>query len=141
MRTVAAALLVAVVTVPAAVAKGRITLGVSDRTPGVGETFAVDVRTGFVVPPNDWLRLVAVAPGKNLYQVVGAVTGDSSRTHADISRDGFETKLTRVTARHWRALMRLPRSGRWRIVVPNGTHVGFVMPPPAEWIVSVEVHR
>jgi len=37
-----------------------------------------------VVPPNDWLRLIAVAPQKNWYDVVGAVTGDSSIAQAKI---------------------------------------------------------
>ena len=140
MRAVALAVLVAIVAVPAASAKGRITVSVADRTPGVGQRFAVDVRTGFVVPAGDWLRLIAVAPGKDWYQVVGTVTGDSSRTHADIPRDGFEITLARVAPKRWRALVRLPRAGRWRLVLPNGTHVGFMVPPPASWMPWVHVH-
>ena len=142
MRLIAIVVLVAALAaVPAAFAKGRISVSVSDGTPRVGQRFTVDVRTGFVVPANDWLRLIAVAPGKDWYQVVGTVTGDSSRTHASIPRDGFEIKLTRVEPKHWRALVRLPRPGRWRIVLPNGTHTGFAVPPPAEWMPWVEVHR
>jgi hypothetical protein len=34
----------------------------------------------------------------------------------------------------------LPRPGRWRLVVPNGTHVGFMVPPPAAWMPWVKVH-
>ena len=41
----------------------------------VGQAFPVVVRTGYVVPGNDWLRLIAVAPGKGWYDVVGKVTG------------------------------------------------------------------
>ena len=114
---------------------------VADRTPGVGQPFAVDVRTDYVVPANDWLRLIAVAPGKDWYEVVGTVTGDSSRAHASIPRDGFEIKLERIAPKRWRAAVRLPRPGRWRLVVPNGTHVGFMLPPPPAWMPWVGVHR
>jgi hypothetical protein len=141
MRTLAAALCVAAVAAPAAAAKGRIVVGIADRTPGVGHTFAVDVRTGFVVPPDDWLRLIAVAPGQDWYQVVGTVTGDSSLTHASIPHDGFQIRLRRVAPKHWRALVRLPRPGRWRLVLPNGTHFGFMVPPPTEWMPWIQVHR
>jgi hypothetical protein len=141
MRFFLVAVLVAAIAVPAASAKGRITVSVSDRTPSVGQSFAVDVRTGFVVPANDWLRLIAVAPGKDWYQVVGTVTGDASQAHADIPHDGFAIALKRVAMKHWRALVRLSRPGRWRIVLPNGTHVGFMTPPPKAWMPWVEVHR
>jgi hypothetical protein len=137
LAVAAAALMI----VPAASAKGRITVSVSDRTPQVGQSFTVAVRTGFVVPPNDWLRLIAVAPENDWYQVVGTITGDASRTHAKIPRDGFELKLTRITPRQWRAVVRLPRAGRWRIVLPNGTHAGFMAPPPAAWMPWIDVHR
>jgi hypothetical protein len=141
MRAAAVAVLVAaLVSVPGAFAKGRITVTVSDRTPRVGQAFTVDVRTGFVVPENDWLRLIAVAPGMDWYQVVGTVTGDSSQTQATIPRDGFEIRLTRVAAERWRALVHLPRPGRWRIVLPNGTHAGFMVSPPAAWMPWVTVH-
>lgn len=141
MRLVLVVCFVAAIAAPAAPAKGRITVSVGDSTPKVGQRFAVDVRTGFVVPRNDWLRLIAVAPGKDWYQVVGTVTGDSSRTHAEIPHDGFEIKLRRVAPRLWRAVVRLPRPGRWRIVLPNGTHDGFMVPPPAAWMPWVQVHR
>jgi hypothetical protein len=141
MRLAALVCCLAAIAAPTALAKGRITLAVGDSTPKVGQPFTVTVRTGFVVPANDWLRLIAVAPGKDWYQVVGTVTGDASRTHADIPHDGFEIKLHRVTPRVWRATVRLPRPGRWRIVLPNGTHAGFMVPPPAAWMPWVQVHR
>jgi hypothetical protein len=141
VRVVALAVCVAAIAAPAAWAKGRIDVRVADRTPAVGQAFAVELRTGWLVPPNDWLRLIAVAPGKDWYDVVGTVTGDSSRAHARIPHDGFEIPLHRVAPRRWRAVVRLPRVGRWRLVVPNGTHVGFMVPPPAAWMPWVEVHR
>jgi hypothetical protein len=134
------AICVAMIAVPVAGAKGRIVVRIADRTPGVGQSFAVDVRTDYVVPANDWLRLIAVAPGEGWYDVVGTVTGDSSRTHANIPHDGFEITLNRIVAKSWRATVRLPRPGRWRLVVPNGTHVGFAVPPPSDWMPWVRVH-
>jgi hypothetical protein len=141
MRYLTIVLCVAAIAAPAAFAKGQISIKLSDSTPRVGRQFTVHVRTGWVVPANDWLRLIAVAPGKDWYQVVGTVTGDSSRTHANLPHDGFEIKLVRVGPRDWRALVRLPRPGRWRLVIPNGTHLGFMVPPPAAWMPWVQVHR
>jgi hypothetical protein len=141
VRRLVVALLVAAVAVPAAAAKGRITVAVADRSPRVGQSFTVDVHTGYVVPANDWLRLIAVAPGKGWYDVVGTVTGDSSRAHAQIPHDGFEIVLRRIAPRSWRAVVRLPRPGRWRLVVPNGTHAGFAVPPPEAWMPWVQVRR
>jgi hypothetical protein len=140
MKVVAFALCLAAFAAPAALAKGRISIVVGDSTPRVGQAFPVLVRTDYVVTANDWLRLIAVAPGRGWYDVVGTVTGDSALAHATIPRDGFEIKLVRVGARNWRAVVRLPRPGRWRLVVPNGTHVGFMVPPPAAWMPWVKVH-
>ncbi|TML83775.1 MAG: hypothetical protein E6G08_19110 [Actinobacteria bacterium] len=141
MRAFVIALCAAAIAVPAASAKGRLAVRVADRTPAVGQSFVVDVDTGWVVPGNDWLRLIAVAPGRDWHDVVGTVTGDLSRAHATIPRDGFEIALERVAPRRWHAAVRLPRSGRWRLVVPNGTHAGVMLPPPAAWMPWVEVHR
>ena len=141
MKAVAFLLCVAAFAAPAALAKGRISVVVSDSTPRAGHPFQVLVRTGYVVPANDWLRLIAVAPGKGWYDVVGTVTGDSSIAHANVPQDGFEIKLVRVGPRTWRAVVRLPRPGLWRLVVPNGTHLGFMVPPPAEWMPWIHVRR
>ena len=141
MRLLLVAVCAAAIAAPVAFAKGRLSIALGDSTPRVGQPFTVSVRTGWVVPSNDWLRLIAVAPQKDWYQVVGTVTGDSSRTHADIPHDGFEIKLVRVGPRNWRATVRLQRPGRWRLVVPNGTHFGFMVPPPAAWMPWVDVHR
>jgi hypothetical protein len=141
MRLLVGALCLAALAAPAALAKGRLTVTVGDSSPAVGQAFGVDVRTDFVVPPDDWLRLIAVAPGKDWYDVVGRVTGDSIKARASIPRDGFEIKLTRIGKLRWHAVVRLPRPGRWRLVVPNGTHVGFMVPPPQAWMPWVLVHR
>jgi hypothetical protein len=139
MRVLALALLLAALAAPAALAKGNLRVTLSDRTPGAGQAFTVHVRTDYVVPVKDWLRLIAVAPGKNWQDVVAAAGGDSART-VSLPRDGFEIKLTRTGARTWRAVVRLPRVGRWRLVVPNGTHTGYMLPPPTAWMPWVTVH-
>jgi hypothetical protein len=141
VRAVALVLCFAAFAAPSAFAKGRISVVVGDSTPRAGHAFPVVVRTDFVVPADDWLRLIAVAPGKGWHDVVGTVTGDSSWAHANIPHDGFEIKLARVSAKTWRAVVRLPRPGRWRLVVPNGTHFGFMEPPPAAWMPWVQVHE
>ncbi len=82
MRFVVVGLCIAAIAAPAALAKGRISVALGDSTPRVGQAFTVYVRTDYVVPANDWLRLIAVAPRKNWYDVVGAVTGDSSIAQA-----------------------------------------------------------
>jgi hypothetical protein len=140
MRLVALGLCIAAVAAPAASAKGQISVRLGDSTPRVGRPFSVYIRTGYVVPSNDWLRLIAVAPEKGWYDVVGTVTGDSSEAHANLPHDGFELKLVRTGAYTWRAVVALPRAGRWRLVVPNGTHAGFMVPPPAAWMPWVRVH-
>lgn len=140
MRLLGLLLCVAAVAAPAASAKGHISVALGDSTPAVGQAFTVYVRTGYVVPADDWLRLIAVAPGKDWYDVVGTVTGDSVLAHANVPHDGFELKLDRTGAKTWRAVVRLPRAGRWRLVVPNGTHAGFMVPPPAAWMPWVLVH-
>jgi hypothetical protein len=139
MRLIALGLCITAIAAPAAFAKGQISVRLGDRSPRVGQPFRVYVRTGYVVPSDDWLRLIAVAPGKGWYDVVGTVTGDSSKTHANIPHDGFEVKLVRTGQYTWRAVVKLPRAGRWRLVVPNGTHSGFMVPPPRAWMPWVQV--
>lgn len=141
MRTLALAVCLALVCAASAGAKGSLVVRVADDTPAVGRSFTVTVQTGWVVPADDWLRLIAVGPGKGWYDVVGRVTGDSVLAKATIPRDGFEVKLKRAGPRTWRASVRLPRPGHWRLVVPNGTHVGFLIPPPAAWMPWVDAHR
>ncbi|HET7648956.1 MAG TPA: hypothetical protein VFK17_10315 [Gaiellaceae bacterium] len=141
LTLIALGLSIVALSVPAAFAKGQISVKVRDASPRVGRPFTVYVHAGWRLPPNDWLRLIAVAPGKDWFDVVGRVTGDSSTARASIPHDGFEIKMHRIGPSDWRAVVRLPRVGRWRLVVPNGTHHGFMVPPPSAWMPWVRVHE
>ena len=132
-------LCLAALVAPSAFGKGDISVRVGDGTPRVGQRFTVYVRTGYRVPADDWLRLIAVAPGKSWYDVVGVVTGDSTLARATIPRDGFGIPLVRTGRFTWRATVSLPRAGTWRLVVPNFGHAGFMVPPPAAWMPWVRV--
>ena len=133
------ALCVAFLVVPSAFAKGQISVRLGDGTPRVDQKFTVYVRTGYAVPAGDWLRLIAVAPGKGWYDVVGVVTGDSKLARASVPQDGFGVPLVRTGPFTWRAMVSLPRAGKWRLVVPNFGHAGFMVPPPTAWMPWVQV--
>jgi hypothetical protein len=135
MRILAVLAVAACIAAPAALAKFRMTMSLGDSTPRAGQPFTVVVHTGQAIPTDDFIKLIAVAPGKDWYDVVGTVTGDSSLAHADIPRDGFQIVLRRSGAKTWRASARLPRPGRWQLIVPNGTSRGFMIPPPlVRWV-------
>jgi hypothetical protein len=135
MKVVAVVVVAACIAAPVAFAKFRMTMAVGDSTPRAGQPFTVVVHTGRAIPPLDYIRLIAVAPGKGWYDVVGRVTGDSSTAKATLPHDGFEIKLVRAGPKSWRAVFPLPRPGRWRLVVPNGTKDGFMIPPPLmRWV-------
>ncbi len=57
MRWVVCAVCVAAIAAPTALAKGRFSVALGDSTPRVGQPFAVYVRTGWLVPSNDWLMV------------------------------------------------------------------------------------
>jgi hypothetical protein len=126
MKPLLATLALALVFCASAAAKFRITVSASDRTPAVRQHVTVIVRTE---QPLDYdLRLIAVAPGKDIFKTVATITGDTSFPDPNIARAGFEIRLTRVTPRRWRGTVSFKRPGRWHIVVPNGAPVGVVMP-------------
>ena len=126
---------VALVLAPAAVAKFKLSLAVSDGTPKVGQHVTVVVRSEVDLDYD--LKVIAVAPGKGWFDVVGRVTGDSSTARASIPRDGFEVKLRRLSPNRWRGYVSFRRPGRWSLLIPNGAPAGFMIPPPVVRTVTV----
>ncbi len=126
MKALAATGIVALVLCASASAKFRISVAANDTTPARGQPVRVTVRSERGLGYN--LRLMAVAPGKNIFRVVATITRDTSHPDPNIARDGFEIPLVRIALNRWRGIVRFPTLGRWRAVVPNGAAVGVVMP-------------
>ena len=85
MRTLAAVALAALVAAPAATSKIDLSLRVATRPVLRGRPVVVYLRSG---TPLAWnLKLIAVAPGRSWYDVVGVVTGHSQLAQAEIPRD------------------------------------------------------
>jgi hypothetical protein len=126
VKALALAVVTALVVCASASAKFKIAVTANDASPKLGQ------RVTFVVSserPLDYdLRLMAVAPGANVFRVVATITGDTSRPDPNVTRHGFEIDLVRVAANRWRGTARFSRAGRWRVVVPNGAPVGVVVP-------------
>lgn len=126
MKVLAAAAIVALVLCSPAASKFQISVAASDVTPAVGQRVNVVVRSE---RPLDYdLRLMAVAPGRNIFRVVATLTGDTSYPDPNIARNGFEVHLVRAAPDRWRGTVRFRSTGRWRLVVPNGAPVGVVIP-------------
>ena len=86
----------------------------------------------------DGLRLVAVAPGGSVMDVVGTVTGGAIMTsQANIPHDGFGILMKRVSSNRWRAYVKFSRAGHWELVIPNGSLDGYAMPLPIDRAVTV----
>lgn len=126
MKALAATGVVALVLCASALAKFQISVAASDTTPAVGQSVKLIVRSEQRLDYN--LRLIAVAPGRNVFRVVATITGDTSRPDPNIARNGFEVPLVRIAPNRWRGIARFRSTGRWRVVVPNGAPAGVVMP-------------
>ena len=126
MKALASAGIAALVLCAPASAKFRISVAASDSTPAVGQRVTVVVRSAQKLDYN--LRLMAVAPGKNIFSVVATITGDTSYPDPNVARNGFEVRLVRIAADRWRGTVSFRSAGRWRLVVPNGAPVGVVIP-------------
>ena len=126
MKALAATGVVALVLCASALAKFQISVAANDTTPAVGQRVTMTVRSEQRLDYN--LRLVAVAPGTNIFRVVATITGDTSRPDPNVARDGFEIPLVRIAPNRWRGTARFRSTGLWRVVVPNGAPVGVAMP-------------
>ena len=109
-----------------AFAKFQISVTASDTTPAAGQRVTLIVRSERRLDYG--LRLIAVAPGRNIFRVVATITGDTSRPDPNIARNGFEVHLVRLAPDRWRGTARFRSVGRWRVVVPNGAPAGVVIP-------------
>ncbi len=126
MKALAATGIVALILCTSASAKFQISVAASDGTPAVGQSVTMIVRSERRLDYN--LRLIAVAPGRDIFRVVATITGDTSRPDPNIARNGFEVPLVRIAPDRWRGTVRFRSAGRWRVVVPNGAPVGVVIP-------------
>jgi len=126
MKVLAFAAAFALVVCASALAKFQISLSASDTTPAVGKPVTLTVHSEVNLDYN--LRLIAVAPGENIFRVVATITGDTSRPDPNVARNGFEVPLFRVAPDRWRGTVRFRRTGRWRVVVPNWAPAGVVTP-------------
>src|SRR5947208_5146917 len=118
----------ALLAAPAAGAKIKLSLTVGDSSPKVAHPVTVVLRSAVALDFD--LKLIAVAPGKSWYDVVGRVTGESAIARADIPHDGFAVRVVRVAPNRWRARVTFPLPGRWRLIIPNEAPEGFMIPPP-----------
>lgn len=126
MKALAATGIAALLLSAPAAAKLGISVAASDATPAVNQRVTVVVRSERGLDYD--LRLIAVAPGRNIFRVVATITGDTGNPDPNIARNGFEVPLARIAPDRWRGTVRFRSTGRWRLVVPNGAPVGVVLP-------------
>jgi hypothetical protein len=126
VKILALVALLALLVCESALGKFSISIVSSDRTPALGERVAFIVRSGRALDYD--LRLIAVAPSQPVFRVVATITGDTSRPDPNVARHGFEIKLRRIAPNRWRGVAHFRRTGRWRVVVPNGAPVGVIIP-------------
>jgi hypothetical protein len=112
--TVFVALAAGLLVAPAAEAKFSISLAVTP-TPLAKQPARVTVRTGIVLPQEHGLRLQAVGPGLVRYETTF-----------------FDVRLRRTGPTTYKATVRFPRGGRWRLIVPNWGAPGSAFPPPVD---------
>lgn len=102
-------------------AKFSISLTVEPKHVWAKQPARVTVRTGIVLPRKHGLRLQVVGPGK-------PGSGVTS----------FEVRLRRIGPRAFKATVRFPRGGRWRLIVPNWGAPGSAHPPPVDRTMKVQ---
>jgi hypothetical protein len=139
MRWLVAAL-IALALAPVAGAKGKMTMSLGDSTPAVAQAVTVALKMEFALDADAKVMVIAVAPGKNMYDLMSRFTNPADPANASVRvpRDGFAVDLARLGPHRWRAFVRFPRPGRWRLVVPNwGGAPGYAMPPPIVRMVTV----
>lgn len=105
---------------PSAEAKFSISLAVDPAHLWAKKLARVTIRTGIVLPREHGLRLQAVGPGIVRYETTF-----------------FDVRLRRTGPKTYKATVRFPRGGRWRLIVPNWGAPGSAVPPPVDRAVQV----
>jgi hypothetical protein len=119
--------------VPCAGAKFRMWLSLSAEIPPVDQPVELTLETGANLPADHRLRLVAVAPGVEMYAAIRSAL----RAPETPSELGFHAWLRRTGPMTWGATVRFPKPGRWLLVIPNWSHIGYALPPPLRQPVRV----
>ena len=139
VRVFVAVAVVALCVVPAASAKFKVSLSLSHPAPRLGVTVTAVIRADSRQGADCSMRLYAVAPGIDIYEALDAFTSvavDLHRTRPP-SRLGFIIATRRTGAAVWKATIRFPRAGHWKLVVPNWCAGGYALPPPVVRAVAV----
>ena len=137
MKVVAAAAVVALALgIPASASgKFKIWLSLSQQEPRSRVAVRATIRTDTPQRADCRMRLLAVAPGVDVYEALDAfVLSHRTRPAALL---GFLVPIARIGPKAWRATLRFPRAGRWRLVVPNWCAGGYALPPPIVRLVVV----
>jgi hypothetical protein len=101
-------------------AKFDISLTVEPSRPIAGDPTRVTMRTGVVLPTKHGMRLNAVGPWRD-----------------ELGQAFVELRLVRIGPRAFRAKIRFPYAGRWRLIVPNWGAPGSAYPAPVDRVVRV----
>jgi hypothetical protein len=93
------------------------------------------------------MKLLAIAPGVGKYKaldafLVGGYTvngpqGNTFHSTRPTRAMGFLRSMTRVGPKKWRATIRFPNTGNWRLIVPNRCAPGYAATPPVDRVVTV----
>jgi hypothetical protein len=114
----------ALVLTPAVEAKFDISLTVEPSRPRAGDPVRVTMRTEVVLPKEHGMRLNAVGPWRD-----------------NFGQAFFEPRLVRIGPQAFRAKIRFPYAGRWRLIVPNWGAPGSASPAPVDRPVRVRPRR
>jgi hypothetical protein len=124
VTTLAALAAATLLLTPAAEAKFDISLTVEPSRPIAGEPVRVMMWTGVVRPKKHGMRLNAVGPWRD-----------------EFGQGFFDVRLVRIGPQAFRAKIRFPYAGRWRLIVPNWGAPGSAWPAPVDKPVRVRPRR
>ena len=136
-RLLGLAFAVGLAAIPAAQAKFRVLLTLTPAKPENGRVVRAVVSADSAQDKDCWMRLVAVAPGVDKYEVLAALGQPGGLAR----RLGFPVPLTPTGSARWRGTLSFPRAGRWLLVVPNWCAPGYALHPPVVRSVTVTARR